>query len=133
MYAARLHLTTRAGLVFLCGRHLLVLIAISISRVLHLLIRRPGFFHVCRASTPYFPGRLGLFVWAASPSVNCYWHLPGSSSFNPRVYTLLPGQAWALCVCGTLLKIRTIQFFDLALKTTTGPSVNCHWHLDMAS
>jgi len=60
----------------------------------------PDFFHVCRASTPYYPGRLGLFVWAASPSVNCYWHLPGSSSFNPRVYTLLPGQAWALCVRG---------------------------------
>jgi len=43
----------------------------------------PDFFHVCRASTPYYPGRLGPFVWAASSSVNCHWYLPASSSFNP--------------------------------------------------
>jgi len=38
--AARLHLTTRAGEGPLCARHHLVLIAIGISWLLHLLIRR---------------------------------------------------------------------------------------------
>jgi len=84
---------------------------LSISRSLeHPVHLARQFFHVCRASTPYYPGRRGPFVCAASPSVNCHWHLPASSSINPSTRQLV------LIAIGHVLTVPDILSGKLAIQ-----------------